>query len=494
VADALMDFWIAMRWPFAACLVLTGIHVYLGIHVVARKVIFVDLALAQIAALGTAVGILLGYDAHHDPWELFGYSFAFSCLGALLLTITRPRSLKVPHEAIIGIVYAVAFAAAVVVLSRSPTGPEELRRNLEGNILWVTPAKVKLTAGLYAAIGLIHVAFRRRFLAASFGPGEPSVGWDFLFYLTFGFVITSSVAMAGVFLVFSYLVIPAVGAMLLADRIGPRLAIGWIGGALISFAGIALSWKSGLPTSPLIVVLLGGALAIVGIVRRIVTSTDRRRTLLRMGAVAGLIGVFAAAVLALSKPEQDPYERAMHLMHGGDNTERIAAMNTLEKFPQRRDQWLPLVAKAADDPNSQVRAAALRLLGVDALIRKLSSTDAAVRADVLEQMEQLPPGDPAVTAALLSAAGLEPEVDLRIEMYDALLKRGEPRAIEPLIRILADPAVPEYLRQDAVDHLRAHLPVPVSLTDWGGARQWWESNRERIKFDAAQKRFFGSEQ
>ena len=471
-----------MKWPFAACLVLTGIHVYLGIHVVARKVIFVDLALAQIAALGTAVGIVIGgYDVHQNPWTLFGYSFAFACMGALLLTITRTRTDRVPHEAVIGIIYAVAFAAGLLLLSRSATGPMELRHIVEGELLFVKPDKVKLTAGLYAFVGLIHWIFRRPFLALSFRPAEvpesKATLWDFLFYLTFGFVITSSVAIAGVFLVFSYLVIPSVAAMLLAERIRTRLAIGWIGGTLISATGCWLSWESGLPTSALIVVLFGAALAIVGVVRRIVTSTDRPRTLKRMAAVTGLLAAFAAAMLVMSKPLEDPYERAKRGIRGSESAQRITAISTFAKYPDRRDEWLPWVREAAGDPHRDVRAAAFGLLGIDAMVEKLGSDDAGVRTQAVDQLHKL--GDPAGAGPLLEAAAREPEADIRIEMAEVALELGDARAIGALLDVIEDESVPAYLKEHPSHALGAHVDRRVDLKEM---RAWYEANRERLRY------------
>lgn len=239
--------------PFLICLVLTAMHVYLGVHMVGRGVVFFDLALAQIAALGTTAAYLAGYDLHH-PITYF-FSLSFTIVGAGLFALTREhRETRVPREAIIGIVYAVSAAAAILAMSKAPEGTERLRDILSGNILIVSRATVVKTAVLYAIVGLFHYIFRTRF--------TPKL-WDFLFYATVGVVVASSVAIAGVLLVFVYLIVPPVAAMLFSQSIGKRLAIGWTMSALVSAAGIFLSFELDLPTSATIVCTFGLTLAML---------------------------------------------------------------------------------------------------------------------------------------------------------------------------------------------------------------------------------------
>jgi len=231
--------------PFLASLILTGIHAYLGVHVVERGVIFVDLALAQIAALGATIAILVGVDPHGEGayWMSLGFTF----IGALIFALVRSRRKRIPVEAFIGITYAVASAAAILAMSKATGETEHLKDMLVGNILAVSKREVIKTAILYGAIGLFHFVFRKKFLMISMDheaaerAGLNVKFWDFLFYASFGFVVTSSVAIAGVLLVFCYLVVPSVGAMLFADRIGARLAIGWTMGTLVSALGCYLS-------------------------------------------------------------------------------------------------------------------------------------------------------------------------------------------------------------------------------------------------------------
>ncbi len=252
---------------FVASLILTGIHAYLGVHVVERGVIFVDLALAQIAALGATIAILVGMDPHGrgSYWISLGFTF----LGAAIFAMARTRRGHIPQEAFIGITYAVASAAAILAMSKATGETEHLKDMLVGNILAVSWGEAGKTAVLYGIIGLFHYIFRKKFLAISMSHEKvEEMGinvrlWDFLFYASFGFVVTSSVAIAGVLLVFCYLIVPSVGAMLFADRIGARLALGWTMGALVSALGVYLSAQLDLPTGATIVCTFGSVLILM---------------------------------------------------------------------------------------------------------------------------------------------------------------------------------------------------------------------------------------
>lgn len=258
---------------FVASLILTGIHAYLGVHVVERGVIFVDLSLAQIAALGTTVAYLAGYDLHSSTAYLFSLGFTF--VGAAIFAMSRVhRKTRIPQEAIIGIVYAVSAGIAILVMSKATQETEHLKDMLVGNILSVSWKELFKTAVLYSLVGFFHYLFRRRFLLISMNQEEAERQginirlWDFLFYMSFGFVVTSSVAIAGVLLVFCFLIVPSVTAMLFAERLGPRLAIGWTMGALVSAGGVTLSFLLDLPTGATIVGTFGAALLILAGYRR----------------------------------------------------------------------------------------------------------------------------------------------------------------------------------------------------------------------------------
>ena len=257
--------------PFLASLILTGIHAYLGVHVVERGVIFVDLALAQIAALGATIAILVGMDPHGGGAYWLSLSFTF--VGAAIFAFARTRRGHIPQEAFIGIAYAVASAAAILAMSKATGETEHLKDMLVGNILAVSKHDVIKTAMLYGVIGLFHYIFRRRFLLISTNPEQAEEQglsvrfWDFLFYASFGFVVTSSVAIAGVLLVFCYLIVPSVGAMLFADKVGRRLAIGWTMGTIVSACGVYFSVFFDTPTGATIVCTFGLALVVMALFR-----------------------------------------------------------------------------------------------------------------------------------------------------------------------------------------------------------------------------------
>ena len=262
---------------FVASLILTGIHAYLGVHVVERGVIFVDLSLAQIAALGATIALLLPM-SNGDPHAPMVYwiSLVFTFMGAFVFSTIRSKRARIPQEAIIGICYAVASAASILAMSKATSESEHLKDMLVGNILAVSWAEVGKTAILYGVIGAFHYAFRHKFLAISMDPvraeaeGVSVKFWDFLFYASFGFVVTSSVSIAGVLLVFCYLIVPSVAAMLYADSIGRRLAIGWSMGTIVSALGVYLSLRLDLPTGATIVCTFGLVLIIMAMVRPLI--------------------------------------------------------------------------------------------------------------------------------------------------------------------------------------------------------------------------------
>ena len=278
-----MDILPFLFWPFVASLILTGIHAYLGVHVVERGVIFVDLALAQIAALGATIAILIGMDPHGRG--AYFLSLAFTFLGAAIFSLARTQRGHIPQEAFIGIAYAVASAMAILAMSKATGETEHLKDMLVGNILAVSRPEVIKTAVLYGAIGLFHYIFRKKFLLISTDPAAAEASgmsirfWDFLFYASFGFVVTSSVAIAGVLLVFCYLVVPSVGAMLFADKIGRRLAIGWTMGTLVSALGVYLSVQLDTPTGATIVCTFGAVVILMFFIHLIFFHGGRARAL-----------------------------------------------------------------------------------------------------------------------------------------------------------------------------------------------------------------------
>ena len=260
--------WAVMKWPLAACLILPPLLVYLGVHVVKREVIFVDLALAQVATLGTCVALILGY--HFDDRVTFWISLGVTFLGAALFSWSRSsRRGPVPQEAIIGITFVVAAAGVILLLSRVAGGKEELEHLLTGDILNVTGLEVGQRAAVFAVLAGFYAAFHQRFALissdpeAAFAQGIRVRLWDFLFYAAFALVVVSFVRVAGVLLTFAYLIVPAVCGVMLAERWMSRLAIGWGIAVSASLIGLVASYLLDLPTGAAIVCACGLLLVLV---------------------------------------------------------------------------------------------------------------------------------------------------------------------------------------------------------------------------------------
>ncbi len=281
--------------PFLAAVIFVGMHTWLGLQVLRRGVVFADLALAQLSALGATVAVAAGH-APGSPAG-FGYALLFAGAGAVLLTFSRRVSAQVSQEAVIGIVYVVATALTVLVVDRSPQGAEHVKRMLVGDILTIGASDVQTLALLYGAVGLLHLACRRKLLAAA--GGAPILLWDFVFYGSFGLVVTSSVALAGVLLVFAFLIIPAVIGTLFSPRAGAALGIGWAAGTLASLLGFAASVALDLPTGAAMVaafaaVLLGAVL---------LHAQPRGVAIATVGVVA--LAVLAQGIWLIASPASD---------------------------------------------------------------------------------------------------------------------------------------------------------------------------------------------
>lgn len=490
----------SMIWPLMACLVLTGIHVYLGVHVIARKVIFVDLALAQIAALGTVTGVLLGYEVGKDLTALYLYSLAFTIFGAFIFSVTRMRGEKVPHEAIIGIVYAVTFAVTILVLSRSPLGPQELDHIIKGELLWVQGTTVIKTMIIYSLVGLFHFLFRKKFMAISFDPQKAEQSginvrlWDFLFYMSFGFVITSSVAIAGVFLVFSYLVIPTVASMLIFDRLSTRLINGWIGGALISFVGVKLSWHTGLPTSPLIVCIFAIALLLTGMFRYLKLA-DRKLIAIRNLALSVLVvGIFLGTIFLARKTEEDPLSHTLHMLQSPLGTDRATAILNLQSYLDKKPEWLPQLIQRIQDEDADVRKSAIDALtgmkersALPQIAAALQDKSDDVRASAVAAVKSMNYKE--AGSALVKMAMKTDDPEFRVTLLDAALDLGDKDAIPLLIDAATDSSV---FSDDAFDALHGHVQFDAKRNNPVGLRRWWEENRNRLLWDEQTKTFLSN--
>jgi zinc/manganese transport system permease protein len=247
-----MDAIIFLAAPAAMCFVLIGIHCYLGLHVLARGVIFVDLSLAQVAALGATLALACGID-HESPAVYFS-SLTATLLAALLFASARRLEEKISQEALIGIVYALGSAAVVLLVNHMAHGAEHIKNLLVGQILWVNWTDVGKTAATYSLVGVLHFLFHKQLLAASFQKSSQGSKWDFLFYAMFGVVITSSVKVAGILQVFSFLIVPAIIGSYFFKSVKGRLIFGWIFGSILSLMAMGLSFYLDLPSGAFIVV------------------------------------------------------------------------------------------------------------------------------------------------------------------------------------------------------------------------------------------------
>jgi zinc/manganese transport system permease protein len=312
VAISSYDLLTLLAPPFVASVLFVAIHANFGLHVLRRGVIFVDLALAQMSALGATVAFAVGY----APTSSSGlvYTFLFSAIGATLLTASRGLPKAIHTEAYIGILYVVATAATILVVDRSPQGAEHVKQILVGSILTVSIDDLPKFALLYGAVGAFHWLARRPLLAASeaaaAGHGQSPLVWDFLFYLSFGVVVTSSVATAGVLLVFCFLIIPAIIGSLFTRRVAGALWIGWLGGAAASAIGLAASFELDLPAGAAMVLAFALVLALAVVLRGFISVPakdrgERFRILIRAISASILTTVAAAVIWLMIMPRAD---------------------------------------------------------------------------------------------------------------------------------------------------------------------------------------------
>ncbi len=313
---------------FAECLVLVGIHSYLGIHVIKRKVIFVDLALAQIAALGTTFAFLFGIDPTTPG--AYWFSLGFTLIGAAIFSVSRIRNEKIPQEAVIGLVYALAAAVAILVIDRAPHGAEHIKEIMTGSILWVKWETILSAAIVYALVGIFHFVFRDKFLLISNHPelayqrGINVRLWDFLFYASFGIVITHSVRTAGVLLVFVFLVVPAIATIMLTDKLWLQLIIGWTMGTIVSMLGLYISYVADLPSGPTVVSTYGLVLLLLSLVLYVVRAPRKSLALRNLGTgfAVFLLTVGAFFVLGQTFKSRHHSEIEQHTAVTGEGAEQ----------------------------------------------------------------------------------------------------------------------------------------------------------------------------
>ena len=238
-------------YPFFGCVILILIHAYFGVHILERGVIFLDLSLAQFIAVGIALSFFVG----DNPSSRYLYAGAFAVIGASILSFSKKIACFVNIEAFIGVLYVFSLAVSILFLDRTPHGLEEFKSILNGNILWMTREDLLKACLLYAGIGCFHLLFWKKFIALSYGGGKGFL-WEFLFFLSFALVLVSSIQIAGILQVFSFLVIPALIGRLYTRDPAKILLKGWAIGLAVSLFGVSLSYELDIPTAPLIVASL----------------------------------------------------------------------------------------------------------------------------------------------------------------------------------------------------------------------------------------------
>jgi zinc/manganese transport system permease protein len=495
--------------PLLSCLAVSGVLVYLGMHVVERKVIFVDLALAQIAALGVMWAILMGYDHETDTLPVSLYSLSFTALGALVFSITRTRHERVPHEALIGIIYVAASAGGLVLADRFALGTEALKELIAGRVALVTPEIVGKLAVTCAVVAAVFVVLHRRLMRISTDPAGAEAagmflrGWDFLFYLLFGVLITQCVSVLGVLPVFAYLVIPAVAAAFLFQSVRARLIFGWAFAGAVSLVGLETARLSQLDPGPTIVCLFAAALVVLGVGLFLRAHRFAPRMLGRVAGFGALFAVFLAGTLAFRKTAPtDELGTAIGFARTGDPTRQRQALASFRNFRDAQSRWLPLVLPMLQDPDRVARGEAVGLLGevrargaVAALAARLAvETDEEIREGVVRALRAI--GDPGAVHALADAAAREREPDLVVAIGAAAFELAAPgqdgelrRIADALVQVIADDGAPRAARRDAADALRAHVEIDPAIRDDPAAAAWWHDHRDQLVWQADRHRF-----
>lgn len=471
----MVEVWSQMLWPLVACFILVGIHAYLGIHVIARKVIFVDLALAQIAGLGAVYGVFLGLSFETDLLLIKLVSVIFTLLGAVLFSMTRTDNEQIPHEAIIGIIYAAALSMTVLMTANLPHGADEVQQMLAGSILWVQPKEVLYTGLLYGVIGLFHWLCRKQFFALSHElalrhhPTGHARLWDFLFYATFGVVVTSSVGIGGVLLVFGFLVIPSVIGVMLAHSTRARLVIGWSCGVLASIVGVIFSYYLDLPSGPTIVVFLGLFLAIVAVYKEL-RGARYHQGIMHGTLIIGLgaLFVFMPQLVQFSINQQQE-KVVMHHQLGHDD-ERSAIVEKM--LTQQKGQILEALNEIEDAKLHELLPKTLPLM---------SSSDALIREKAISLQASLK--NYAALPVLKRIFPHEKDDFLKLGIAETLLSLGDVVGFSFLAPLLGHPS--ELVRSDAADHVKKWLKE--APTDEKGFRYWLKQHR--VVFDEATKAY-----
>lgn len=466
--------------PFLACALLVGIHTYFGIHVLTRGIIFVDLSLAQVASLGAVLAFAMGVSL--GTREAYLSSLAFALCGALIFALSRSKKGRVPQEAVIGIVYAVASAAAMLLVDRNPEGMELIKNALTGRMLWVNADSIVTTSRIYGAVALLHIVFSGRFSMitrdheAAARHGLNVTFWDVLFYASFGIVITKSVEISGVLLVFSFLVIPAVISSLFLERPGVRLAVGWLLGTAASIAGLLLSFGLDLSAGPTIVTVLTLFLLLAGLTYHIARSQSPVRALLRITAglaavIVTLYGFYYAS--PLRRGESGTEGRGHdHDLHDEMELHRTGELD--ETGHPKGSHARHLLDHYLDDPEASDALAYLKN-HIDNLIELLHDESAEVRERAASVIPLVGRGV-MVEHALELAFAKEPDAWVRFEIASSMFELNRVKGGRALLSLMADEEMPVFLHSRA-----AAMLADLLDTDHGyrpGASP--EENRESL--------------
>jgi len=466
--------------PFVACLVLMGIHVYLGLHVVSRGVIFVDLALAQIAGLGATFAFLLGYEPNGTAG--YFYSLLFTFIAAAVFSVLRLSEQRIPKEAIIGISFAVASASSILIADRAPQGAEFVEAMLTGALLWAPWSLIVKTAIVYTFIGLFHWYYRKRFLTLSLEPERAETEgwsvrwWDFLFYISFGLVITYSVPMAGILLVFSFLIIPTVIAMLFAASIAGRLVVGWAMGTAVSMVGLSLSYAYDFPSGPAVVCTFGCGLILAGVARYLLGAEEKVAALLKVAAAGSIVAgglwlAFTTAALSLEE------------VHDASSLAVAPGAGEAVSPAQQATEALAEIERSLGEPPAD---AISRLLSVKEEVHRMMATgELKVSEGAVQALARAPEGE-AVSELLEEIAYHADDLWARLRAAEGLLSRGDVLGVEALIELLESDG-PPFLQVQASQALERATGQAIAFDPQGDQagkaqataewRKWWEAHR-----------------
>jgi zinc/manganese transport system permease protein len=496
-------------FPSLAAIILVGTHTYLGLHVISRNVFFVDLALAQVAALGSTVAYLYGFEMS-DPLTYF-VSLLFAIGGAWFFSVARVRENRVPQEAIIGLAFAIASAGAILLSAENPHGAEHLRDIMAGSILVVSPSEVVHAAVYYGVIGLFHWFFRKQFLLVSMDrDGAAKQGmrvqlWDFLFYLSFAVVITSSVRIAGVLLVFILLVAPAVCGAMFAHGIRNRLLIGWGCGLLATIGGLVMSAHMDWPPAPAISCVFAMILVGSGVVGSIVFAEKKGAKIAKFAGIAGalvLLGIglrtFLSSDFAWSFKAKDEHHAGTNGALGKDSDKD----HTHGKPEHATGGTKGDLLAALQDEHDNVRAKAAAELGklkdpsvVPNLIQALKDPSTAVKEKAAEALGNV--GRPEAKDALEVSLGVKNEDEwVNLQEARALARCGGPKGVTALLR-MAEEGDAKVVRAQAFAAALALAGRPAvkdpdsaegkaALKDLAA---WWKGVQGTAQWDAAQGHF-----